>query len=143
MDQETTVLYLQMKGMGLDAFHEYIVRTLRKGAVACSTVIKSVRNARFAPKTEAATLEPAEGQQGPVDEAILTIFGEYPFSSVRELSRLSFLPRSTVHLYLTQLPGFTVGRLRWVPLFLTAEHKKIGVDMVGELLQVLVGQATH
>jgi hypothetical protein len=102
MDQKTSVLYLQIKGMGLDTAHEDLVRTLGKEAVVYSTVTKYVRNARFAPETEAAMLEPAEGRHGPVDEAILAALGEYPFSSVQELSRFTCLPRSTVHRNLTQ-----------------------------------------
>jgi hypothetical protein len=34
---------------------------------------------------------------GPVDQAIVAALVEYPFSLVPELSRLTCLPRSTVH----------------------------------------------
>jgi hypothetical protein len=61
MDKKTIILYLQMKGMIFDAIHENLVRTLGKGAVAYSIVTNHVRNARFTPKTEAVTPEPAEG----------------------------------------------------------------------------------
>jgi DNA-binding IclR family transcriptional regulator len=36
-------------------------------------------------------------ERSPVDEAILTALIQFPFSSVRELSRTICLPRSTVH----------------------------------------------
>jgi hypothetical protein len=45
MHQSTTALYPYMKGMGLDAIHEDLVRTLGKEAVAYSTVTRCVRNA--------------------------------------------------------------------------------------------------
>jgi hypothetical protein len=123
--------------MGLDAIHEDLVRTSGKEAVAYSTVAKYFRNAQFAPKTEAVTPESAEDRHDPVDEAISAALGEHPFSSVRELSRLTCLGSLTVHRHLTQSLRFGVRHLRLVPHFLTAERKRIRVDMAGELLRVL------
>jgi hypothetical protein len=40
MDQKSTVLYLRMKGMAVDAIHDNLVHTLGKDAVAYSTVTK-------------------------------------------------------------------------------------------------------
>jgi hypothetical protein len=111
MDQKTSVIYLHMKWMRLDAIHEDLVRTPGKEVLAYSTVTKYIRNARFAPKTEAATPKPAEGRHAPADEAILVALGECPFSSVRELSRFICLPRCTVHRHLIQLLCFTVLHL--------------------------------
>jgi hypothetical protein len=42
MDQKTILIYLHLKGMGLDVFHEDFVRTLGKEAVTDSTVTKHV-----------------------------------------------------------------------------------------------------
>jgi hypothetical protein len=41
--------------------------------------------------------EPAEGRHGRADETILAALGEYPFSSVREASRITCLPRFIVY----------------------------------------------
>jgi hypothetical protein len=112
MDQKPIVLYLRMKGMALDAIHNDLVRTLRKDAVAYSTVTKYARNAQFSGRKEATTPEAPDVERRPVDEAILATLAEFrfPFSSVRELSRRICLPRSTVHRYrhLTQSVPFTV-----------------------------------
>jgi hypothetical protein len=78
-----------------------------------------------------------------VDEAILTALAEFPFSSVRELSRRVCLPRSTVHQHLMQSLRFTMRHLRWVPHFLTTEQKQIRAQMAIELLQVLSVQSTR
>jgi hypothetical protein len=45
MDQKTIVLYLHMKEMEIDAFHEDLVHILGKEAVACSTMTRYARNA--------------------------------------------------------------------------------------------------
>jgi hypothetical protein len=57
--------------------------------------------------------------------------------------RFTCLSRSTVHRHLTQSLRFAVRHLQWVSHFLTAEKKRIRVDMAGGLLRVLAGQVTH
>jgi hypothetical protein len=92
MDQKPIVLYLRMKEMALDAIPDDLIHTLGKDAVAYSTVTKYARNTQFSGRKEATPR---------VDEAMLTALAEFPFpflfSSVRELSRMIYLPRSTVH----------------------------------------------
>jgi hypothetical protein len=99
MDQKPIVLFLQMKGMGLDANHDDLVRALGKDAVADSTVTKYARCAQFSGRKEATLFEAPDVERSSIDEAILTALAEFPFpfSSVRELSRRICRPRSTVH----------------------------------------------
>jgi hypothetical protein len=68
-----------MKGMALDAFHDDLVRTLGKGAVAYSTVTKYARIAQFSGRKEATPPEAPDVEHSPVDEAILTALAEFPF----------------------------------------------------------------
>jgi hypothetical protein len=157
MNQKAIVFYLRMKGMALDAIHDDLVHTLGKDAVAYSTVTKYTRSAQFSDRKEATHPEAPDVERSPVDEAILTALVEFtfpfqfqfPFSSVRELSRRICLPRSTVHSHshrhrhLTQSLRFTVRHLRWVLHFSTAEQKQIQVQMAIELLQVLSVQSTR
>jgi hypothetical protein len=147
MDEKPIILYLRMKGMGLDAIHDDLVRMLGKDAVAYSTVTKYARNVQFSGQKEATPPEAPDVERSPVDEAILTALAEFPFpfSFVRELSRRICLPSSTVHphRHLTQSLRFTVRHLRWFPHFLTAEQKQIPVQMAIELLQVLSVQSTR
>jgi hypothetical protein len=53
MDQKPIILYLQMKGMALDAIHDDLVRTLGRDAVAYSTVTKYARSTQFSGRKEA------------------------------------------------------------------------------------------
>jgi hypothetical protein len=129
MDQKSIVLYLHMKGMALDAIHEDLVRVLGEKAIASSTVPKCVRSARFPPKQDAPSAEPMPVETSPVDQAILTALADYPFSSGRELSRLTCLPRSTVHRHLTRSLHLTIRHLRWVPHFLDPGQKQTRVNL--------------
>jgi hypothetical protein len=102
MDRKPIVFSLRMKGMALDAIHDDLVRTLGKDAVVYSTVTKYGRTAQFSGRKEATPPEAADVERSPVDEAILTALVEFPFSTVRELSRRICLPRSTIHRHPTQ-----------------------------------------
>ena len=143
MDQKTIVLYFRLKGMALDAIHEDLVRTLGTDAVAYSTVTKYARTAHFGPMKDRPPSESADAQTSPVDEAILTALAEHPFSSIRELSRRTCLPRSTVHRHLVQSLRFTIRHLRWVPHFLTDDQKERRVMISHELLRVLSVQRSR
>ena len=137
MDQKSIVLYLRMKGMSLEDIHSDLVTTLGTDAVAYTTVTKYARSASFVPKKDGPPNEPTNVEPDLVGHAILAALAEHPFSSVRELSRRTCLPRSTVHRHLTHSLGFRVRHLRWVPHFLTAEQKQMRVTMSRELLRVL------
>jgi hypothetical protein len=126
MNQKPIVLYLRMKGMALDAIHNDLVRRLGKDAASYSTVIKYVRSAQLSGRKEATHPEAPDVERSPIDEAIFTALAEFPFSSVRELSRRICLPRSTMHQHLTQSLRFTVRHLRWVPRFLTRNRSRFG-----------------
>jgi transcriptional regulator GlxA family with amidase domain len=107
MDQKPIVLCLRMKGMVLDAIHDHLVPTLGKAAVAYWTVTKYARSAQFSGRKEAPDVK-----RSPVDEAILMALAEFPFLSVREISRRICLPRFTVPRHFTQSLRFTVRYLR-------------------------------
>jgi hypothetical protein len=145
MDQKPIVLYLWMKEMALDAIHDNLVRMLEKDAVAYSMVTKYARSAQFSSRKETIPPEAPDVERSPVDDTILTALAEFPFSSVRQLSRRVCLPRSTVHAHrhLTQSLRFIVRHLRWVPHFLTAEQKQIPVQMAIKLLQILSVHSTR
>jgi hypothetical protein len=97
MDQKTIVLCLHMRGMSLDATHEDLMHVLGEKAVAYSTVTNYVRSEKYPPKNDGPPSQPISVEPGPVDQAIFTALADYPFPSVRELSRPTCLPRSTGH----------------------------------------------
>jgi hypothetical protein len=58
-----------------------------------------------------------------IESAILDALAQSPFSSIRKLAGLTLIPTTTVYRRLTQLLGFVVKHLRWVPHTLTPTHK--------------------
>jgi hypothetical protein len=147
MDWMPVVLYLRMKGMALDAIRDDLVLTHGKDAVAYSTVTKYARSAQLSSRKDATPPEAPDVERSSVSEVIFMALAEFPFpfSSVRELSPRTCLPRPTVHprRHLTQSLRFTVRHLRWVSHFLTVEQKQIRVQMAIELLHVLSVQNTR
>jgi hypothetical protein len=71
-----------MKWMVLDTIHDDFARMFGKHAVAYSTVTKYARSAQFSGRKEATPPEAPDVEHSPVDEAILTVLVEFPFSSV-------------------------------------------------------------
>jgi hypothetical protein len=126
-----------MKGMSLDVMHENLVRVFGENAVVDSTVTKYLRSEKVAPKNDEPPSQPMTVEPGPGDQAIFAALADDPFSSVWESSRLTYLPRSTVHRHLTDSRHFRIQHLRLIPHLLNPEQQSIRVDMAGELLRVL------
>jgi hypothetical protein len=141
--QKTIVLCLQMRGMSLDASHEDLMRVLGENTVAYSTVTKYLRSEQFLPKNHGPPSEPINVEPGPVDQAILAALADDPFSSVRELSRLTCLRRSSVHRHLTDSLHFKIQHLRSIPRLLNPQQKRIRVNMASELLRILSVQGVR
>jgi hypothetical protein len=80
MDQKSVVLYLRMKGVVLDTIHDDFGRPLGNDAVPCSTVTKYAHSAQFSGRKEATPSEAPDVARSPVDEGILTVLAEFPFS---------------------------------------------------------------
>jgi hypothetical protein len=117
MVQRSIVLYLVRKGLSPRAIHDDLVATLGADAVSSSSVTPYLRGALFSSSNPPTPLPEPEAQLDDCDHAILLARTEQPFASVRELSRLTHLPRTTVHRRLTKSLGFRVRHLRWVPIF--------------------------
>jgi uncharacterized membrane protein len=115
MDQRSIALYLSMKGLSAKLIHQELVDMLGLEALAYSTVTWYLRTASFAAQSEEAPAEAEFININPVDAVVLKALANGPFSSVRELSRLTCLPRSTVHRHLAESLCLPVRHLRWIP----------------------------
>jgi hypothetical protein len=123
-----------MKRLSTEAVHQNLVVTLGPEAIAYSTVMWYLRTPKFVGQNEGAYDEAELMGIDQVDEAIMKDFGDNPFSSMRELSRLTCLITSTGHRHLTESLGLTVRRLRWVSHRLTDDQKTIRVNLSRERL---------
>jgi hypothetical protein len=85
---------LSIKVIPIDAVHDELVWTFAAKAVADSTVNKYLRSTNFVSKKDGVSCEPAAVESSSLDEAILTVLADYPFSYVHELLRgIRFLDR--------------------------------------------------
>jgi hypothetical protein len=109
-------------------------------AIACSTVTKHLRQRRFAPIQVDCPEEPLTTT---IDQIILDSFGKQPFSSLRELAKLTCIPITPVHRHLTQSLAFVMKHIRWVPHSLTATQKTERVTLSNKLLRQLRSIERH
>jgi hypothetical protein len=120
MAQRSICLFLALKGLLARAICDELTAVLVADAIACSIITKYLRQRQFTSILVSAPEEPA---MIVIDQAILDALEQYPFSSIRELTRLIRIPTTTVYLHLTQSLGFMVKHLCWVSYTLTPTQK--------------------
>jgi hypothetical protein len=90
MNQRLICLFLALKGLSLRAVDNKLIAVLGADAIAYSTVTKYLRQGQFTsllvdrPPEEPATIV--------TDREILDALQHYPFSSIRELARFTWIP---------------------------------------------------
>jgi hypothetical protein len=105
--------------------------------VSHSTVTRWLRETRFISNAQGLMFSESEIHCDECDEAILSALQEYPFSSVRALSRLTHPSRTSVHRHPTQSLEYVIRHLHWVPHSLSADEKAKRVAMSRSLLHLL------
>jgi histone-lysine N-methyltransferase SETMAR len=137
MDQRMIVAYLALKRLSARAIHEDLTATLGRDAMAYSTVARYLHDAHCSPLHQTTLSVDVPRSLDDSDQAILSALDENPFASVRQLSRLTHIPPTTVYRRLTQSLGFTARHLRWVPHALSQLQKAQRVELSRELLRTL------
>jgi hypothetical protein len=105
-----------MKGLSAREVHTELVAVLGLDAIAYSAVTGYRRQRQFP------AISPEPSDQPPtaiIDDAILEALHKQPFSSVRELAKLTCIPTTTGCRHLTGSLGFVPKHLRWIPHTLT------------------------
>jgi histone-lysine N-methyltransferase SETMAR len=137
MDQRTIVAYLVLKGLSARSIHQDLVARSWGDAMAYSTVARYIHDAHCSPSSQTAAPIAVPSGLDDSDEAILSVLDENPFASVRQLSRLTHIPATTVYPRLTESLGFTARHLGWVPHALSEEQMAQRVELSRELLRIL------
>jgi hypothetical protein len=122
MDQRSICLFLVIKGFSDRAVCNELTAVLGADAIAYLTATKYLHQRQFTSILVGAP-RPDEPATIVIDQAVLDALERYPFSSIRELARLTCIPTTTVHRHLTQPLGFVVKHLRWVAHTLTPTQK--------------------
>jgi hypothetical protein len=120
MNQISIVFSLARKELSAIAIHHDLVATLGPEAVRYSSVTRCLREVRFVSSDSPANIPEAETQFDDCDHAILFAFAQQPSASIRELARLTQLPRTAVHIRLTQSLGFHMRHPDGLPIFCQA-----------------------
>jgi hypothetical protein len=137
MTQRPIVAYLSLKGMSACKIHDDVVATLGPDAASYSSVTGYLREARFPPSKPEPHPTDIQRDLDDSDQAILAALEDSLFVLVRQLSRLTHLPSTTVYHRLTQSLGFVARYLRWVPHALSDAQNGERVNLSGQLLRML------
>jgi hypothetical protein len=95
MDQRSISLFLALKGLSARAVSNELTVILGADAIASSTITKYLRQRQFT----SILVDPAPEEPATIviDQEILDVLERYPFSSIRELTRLTCIPTTTIH----------------------------------------------
>jgi hypothetical protein len=122
------------------AIHDNLVATLGAEAVSYPSVTRYLPEVIFASSNPLDPLPPPEHQLDDSDQVILLALVDQPLASIRELSRLTHLPKPTVRRRLTHALRFHVRHLRWVPPFFVTLSKDRSSEFSTTTFLMLEGQ---
>jgi hypothetical protein len=143
MDQSSSVLDLNRKGLTAQDLHGDLVATQCEVAIAYSTVTNYLRATRIIPR-DVITFSAAPSLHiDESDEAILRALEELQFSSVRQLSRATHLPKTMVYRRLSEKLGCTARHLRFVRHILCDDQKAKRVKCSRSVLMIVLAQETR
>jgi hypothetical protein len=123
MNQKSICLYFARKDFKAIAIHKELVAALGAEAVSYPFVTGYLRDVRLSPYIHPVTFSEPDPAHDDSNDAMLLALAEQPFASVRQLARLTHLPRSRVHRRLTQSLSFRARHLCSVPHILSASQK--------------------
>jgi hypothetical protein len=112
MTQHPIIAYLSLKGMSAREIYDDIIAALGPNAVSYSVITRSLRDALFRPSKPEPHPADVPRDFDDSDQAILAAFEGSPSASMRNLSRLTHLPSTTVYRRLTQSLGFATRHIR-------------------------------
>jgi hypothetical protein len=140
MNQREIVLCFARKELSAIVIHHDLRAKLGSEAVSYSSVTRSLHEAIFGSANSPRNVPETEPQFDDCDQAILLALTEQLFAPIRELGRLTQLPRTTMQRRSTQSFGFRVRHLRRVPHVLSDYQKLDRVRLSQQLLSSLERQ---
>jgi hypothetical protein len=126
-----------MKRLTAVAIYEAFVVTIVAEVISYPSVTRYLREAKLATSNPEVSFSESISGHDDCDQAILLALDEQLFAPMRQLARLTYPPRTSVHRRRTQFLGFQVRRLRWVPHRLSKAQKSNQVEHSRALLSVL------
>jgi hypothetical protein len=138
MDQKSICLFLAANGLTAHAIHVKFEAVLHEKAVRDSTLAKYLRSASFGERDAVQADSDDTPDADLIDQAILQALIFRRFVSVRQISRMILLSKSTVYGHLTESFEFISKRLRWIPRRLSDIERKARVEKSRKPLQLLL-----
>ena len=131
------VLYLKKKGLTPEQIHKEINETLGPKTIAYSTVTKYFRKELFA--SDKKTSENIDKKMIDEKNQILVenALKIFPFASVREIAKMTGIPKSSVYRVLTEQLNYVNRHLKWIPHSLNSSQLIQRKDLSNELLNIL------
>lgn len=137
IDLKSIVYFLDMQGKSPNTILLEINETFKKNVIAYPTITKYLREKIYNQKENTSRDLDIISRQENKNELILDALHTNPYSSVREISYMTGISKSSVYRILTVNLNYQIKRLRYVPHFLTSSQKVKRVKLAQLLLQTI------
>ena len=137
LEQRSIVLFLQRKGFTATLIHKELVEVLGSEAVSYSTVTKYLRSELTTPISKVCPKMDEKSGDEIIDDAIISVLADEPYSSVRQIAQRTKIPKSTVFYHLVHSLGFVSKHAKWIPKKLTQEQMQDRVYKCSKLATIL------
>ena len=124
LDWKSIVIFLNMEGKNATKIHKEIKHVLPQNVPSYPTITRILWIQKILPKSNPSTFLPKNQYQEENCDIILQTLKNFPYASVRQIEKVTGIPKSTIYDVLTKSLGYVARHLKWVPHFLNNEQKK-------------------
>ena len=124
LDWKSIVIFLDHEGKNAIQIHKEIMRCFPKECPCYSTITRIIRLQKIATGSNQDSFVQNTQYQSENCNRILKALKDFPFASVRQIEKITGIPKSTIYDLLTKSLGYVARHLKWVPHFLNNEQKK-------------------
>ena len=135
LDWKSIIFFLHTEGKNATEIYQEIYAWFPSECPSYSSITWFLRKEKWTVTSKPSTISEKSQHMEEEMNQISDILKDYPYASVRQIERLTGIPKSTVFNILTNSLKYTSRHLKWVPHLLNSEQKKNRVDLSKRLLK--------
>ena len=137
IDYRSIAIYLHFKGLSAKDIKDEINEVFPQNDFSYQQITYCIRQLAFTHDKEMVRKKETGDTQKQRTELIKKTLKDFPFSSLKQISQRTNIPKTSVYRILTNDLGYVLKSLKWIPHQLTSSQKVSRIDMSKKLLTIL------
>ena len=137
LDWRSIVIFLNKQGKNATEINQEIISCFPEIAPSYSAITRILRSQKIQSQSSPRMILQKNQCQRENINKILKALKDFPFASVRQIEKVTGIPKSTIFDILTKSLGYTSRHLKWIPHFLNQEQKKNRIELSKRLLKTV------